>query len=407
MLIHLIYCSAARYLLNQQELADLLCVGRRNNAKVDITGMLLYSQGSFFQVLEGDEQSVERLFSTIQQDPRHHSITVIVREPIASRSFSNWCMGFAEITSSEAGVLMGDDVLADHYAFVGLGVSRARKLLAAFRTGHWRQRIAEYDQDIKDLLDKPGDRVMPIIYPPASAPAPSDEQPYSFAFQPILSARSKCVFAYEALLRGRNNEPARQVLQSVLNASTGPGDSQLPLAALQLAAFLGLSTNISLNIIPSSAVTSPTTIPQILAAAQRFQIRPEQIILEIVESEMIADFDNFTAAIRKFRSSGLLFAIDDFGAGYAGLNLLAEFQPHLIKLDRHLVQDVDRNGPRQAILRGILRTCFELGIEVIAEGVETQAEYRWLQAEGIDLFQGYLLARPAFEQLTDRFYLPD
>ena len=104
---------------------------------------------------------------------------------------------------------------------------------------------------------------------------------------------------------------------------------------------------------------------------------------------------------------GQVIAIDDFGAGYAGLNLLAEFQPHLIKLDMHLVRDIHAKGPRQAIVRGLLSTCRDLGIDVIAEGIETEEEFFWLRQEGIDLFQGYLLAKPAFEQLAAEFHLPE
>ena len=99
-------------------------------------------------------------------------------------------------------------------------------------------------------------------------------------------------------------------------------------------------------------------------------------------------------------------AIDDFGAGYAGLNLLSEFQPEFIKLDMHLVRGIESNGPRQAIVRGIVRTCADLGIDIIAEGVETVNEFQWLYQEGIKFYQGRLFADPAFEQLPQTFSLP-
>jgi EAL domain-containing protein (putative c-di-GMP-specific phosphodiesterase class I) len=103
--------------------------------------------------------------------------------------------------------------------------------------------------------------------------------------------------------------------------------------------------------------------------------------------------------LNRYRGQGVRLAIDDFGAGYSGLNLLADFQPDLIKLDMHLVRDIDRAGPRQAIARAVLQVCDDLGIEVIAEGVETVGEYHWLRRVGVRLFQGYLLGRPAFESL--------
>jgi blue light- and temperature-responsive anti-repressor len=78
----------------------------------------------------------------------------------------------------------------------------------------------------------------------------------------------------------------------------------------------------------------------------------------------------------------------------------ADFQPDLIKLDMHLVRDIDRAGARQAIARKILQVCDDLGIEVIAEGVETAEEYDWFRRLGVRLFQGYLIGRPVFESLS-------
>jgi EAL domain-containing protein (putative c-di-GMP-specific phosphodiesterase class I) len=97
-------------------------------------------------------------------------------------------------------------------------------------------------------------------------------------------------------------------------------------------------------------------------------------------------------------------AIDDFGAGYSGLNLLADFQPDQIKLDMKLVRGIERHGPRQAIVRAIDQACQDLGIDVIAEGVETVEEYAWLANQGIKLFQGYLFAKPAFESFPPVHY---
>ena len=92
-------------------------------------------------------------------------------------------------------------------------------------------------------------------------------------------------------------------------------------------------------------------------------------------------------------------AIDDFGAGYAGLNLLAEFQPDIVKLDMALVRGIDTNLPRQAIIAGILGICRMLNVRVIGEGIETVGEMQTLRDLGVELMQGYLFARPAFEEL--------
>lgn len=405
MLVQLIYCSIASHMFSNEELAGLLRFARKNNAKEDITGMLLYSEGSFFQVLEGEEEKIRHLFRTIEKDKRHHSITIVIQEPIAERSFADWTMGYVYIKPEDVDKIIGaNDFLLGEQTFTKLGRGRAKKLLAAFKHGHWRAKISDFDTPVAKSF-RIGQEFP--AYSPAVAKELLSNDTYSFAFQLILDVKKRQIFSYEALLRGRNNESAQHVLNSVPNSEIGYLDDQSRIFAINLAAQLGLSTHLNLNIIPSTAISSPTTIASILRAAEQSQIRPEQIVLEILESEIIENFGMFTDAIREYRGSGLLFAIDDFGAGYAGLNLLAEFQPHIIKLDLQLIRDVHSKGPRQAIIRGLMRTCFDLGIDIIAEGVETESEYYWLRDEGIDLFQGFLFAKPEFESLSTNFYIPD
>ena len=110
--------------------------------------------------------------------------------------------------------------------------------------------------------------------------------------------------------------------------------------------------------------------------------------------------------LQAYRKQGFMTAIDDFGAGYAGLNLLADFQPDLIKLDMQLIRNIDQDSVRQILVEATLQMCRKLNIRVIAEGIESLAELRTLQAMGVELFQGYLLARPAFESLPE-IHLPD
>ena len=208
------------------------------------------------------------------------------------------------------------------------------------------------------------------------------------------------------MLRGPAGQPAGEILRQVNPEDMHDFDTQSRSEALERAARLGLSTKINLNFLPSTLEQSPTAISSLLLAALRCHIRPAQIVLEILEREIIHNSAGFTAAMNRYRGSGMTFAIDDFGAGYAGLNLLAEFQPDFVKADMHLIRGIESNGPRQAIVCGVIRTCADLGIDVIAEGVETAAEYAWLRSEGIEFFQGHFFARPAFEQLPTDFNLP-
>ena len=391
-LIHLIYCSAAARSFGREELAALLGRARANNARLGITGMLLHIEGSFFQVLEGAPDAVDGLFDAIRRDARHRQLTVIIREPVAARTFGEWTMGYADITPVELdGIVGANDFFAGGESFTHLGEGRAKKLLAAFRDGRWRSTLSDRSAA------------------PDTAPRPAPESPlrFTFAFQPIVHAPSRSVFSYEALLRGPAGESAATVLREVRPAGASAFNEQCRLTAIDLAVRLGLTTRLNLNFMPSDLKMSPTAVTSLLEAARRNNIPPGRIILEILESDIIEGIEDFAAAINAYRASGLTFAIDDFGSGYAGLNLLAEFQPDFVKLDMQIVRGIESRGPRQAIVRGILRTCRDLGIDVVAEGVETPDEYAWFRSEGLELFQGFLLARPGLECLPTDFHLPD
>ncbi|MEO8017437.1 MAG: EAL domain-containing protein [Pseudomonadota bacterium] len=228
----------------------------------------------------------------------------------------------------------------------------------------------------------------------------------SFAFQPIADISARTVFAYEALVRGKGGESAASVFAAVPAAEMHAFDHAARLAAVQLAARLGLKQRLSLNVMPGCIESMPESLDLLMECATQSGLSSDQLVLEITEGEAIQRPKEFTRLLDRYRSQGVRMAIDDFGAGYSGLNLLAYFQPDLIKLDMHLVRDIDKAGPRQAIARAVLQVCDDLGIEVIAEGVETIGEYSWFRRVGVRLFQGYLLRRPDFESL-DAPMFPD
>lgn len=227
---------------------------------------------------------------------------------------------------------------------------------------------------------------------------------FTFAFQPIVDTNAREVLSYEALIRGPGNEPAYQILQQVSADRLFAFDQRVRVEAIYLAMRLRLNCQLNLNFLPQSLDSSPESILATLEAADRASLPINRIVLEVVEGEIIHDHSRFTGLINKFRGLGLKVAIDDFGAGYSGLNLLADFQPDQVKLDMKLIRGIERHGPRQSIVQAIDRMCFDLGIDVIAEGVETEEEYAWLTSQGIHLFQGYLFAKPAFEHFPTVHY---
>ncbi len=138
-LSHLIYASTADSKMGDAELRAILDRARTVNSQLDITGILLHTEGNYFQVLEGDAEAIDSLYAKIAHDKRHTNVVLIVREPIASRSFVNWSMGFASVTSNDvAGIIGANDFFQKRTCFYELSAGRAKKLLAAFADGRWR-----------------------------------------------------------------------------------------------------------------------------------------------------------------------------------------------------------------------------------------------------------------------------
>ena len=141
-LIHLIYASTATQEFTEVELAELLREARASNERLQITGMLLYSNGSFFQILEGSASAVDELFDRIADDPRHAHAATIIREPIAKRAFGEWTMGFAALNQREFIDGVGlNDFFDKASCFSALTRGRTKKLLTAFAAGRWRAKL--------------------------------------------------------------------------------------------------------------------------------------------------------------------------------------------------------------------------------------------------------------------------
>lgn len=224
---------------------------------------------------------------------------------------------------------------------------------------------------------------------------------FTMAFQPIVSARDKNIFAHEALVRGPNNEGAATIFAQINETNLYKFDQACRTKAIQLAAHLGMQSLLSINFMPNAVYRPELCIRATLAAAEKYNFPIEQIIFEITESEKVDDLAHVRNIVEYYRQRGFRTAIDDFGAGYSGLNLLAEIQTDLMKLDMALIRNIDQRRSSQIIVRGIMQVCRELDMQVIAEGIESYEEFSLLFDLGIDLFQGYYFARPAFEALAE------
>lgn len=227
---------------------------------------------------------------------------------------------------------------------------------------------------------------------------------FSMAFQPIVDLQQMRVRAYEALVRGPDNASAASVLRQLTPETQYAFDQSCRVKAIALAAGLGVDkrgANVSINFRPGAMYQPEACVRPTLAAARRNGFPLERITFELTEDERISDFAFLRSIFQVYRANRFRTALDDFGAGYAGLNLLAEYQPDVVKLDMGLIRGIDGRAAARAVVSGLAGICQQLGIDVVAEGVETRAELDALRSLGLHLFQGYLFARPAFEQLPE------
>lgn len=229
---------------------------------------------------------------------------------------------------------------------------------------------------------------------------------FTFAFQPIVDSHTNKAYSHEALVRGLNNESAYQILQQYSGRELTVFDSLCRAHAIDVASQIGVDTYLNLNLLPSAALDLELGLSSTIEAANRNSFPLERLIVEVTEVEAIVDHVRFAQILNEYRRGGIRLAIDDFGAGYAGLSLLSEFQPDFLKLDMGLVRGIESHGPRQSVVRAITQVCFDLGIDFIVEGVETIEEYAWFTDLGVNLYQGYLFAKPMFEAMPP-FCIPD
>jgi EAL domain-containing protein (putative c-di-GMP-specific phosphodiesterase class I) len=223
------------------------------------------------------------------------------------------------------------------------------------------------------------------------------------AFQPIVDLSAQRVWGYEALVRGPNGEPAGAVLSQVTDEMRYRFDQAARVLAIETAGalFRDTDTKLSINFMPNAVYEPQACIQKSLSAAKRAGFPHRNLVFEFTENERMLDVAHVNSIIEAYRKLGFLTAVDDFGAGYAGLGLLAKLQPDLIKIDMEVIRDIHLSRAKQVIVAGIVGIARELDIRVLAEGVECEQECTVLRAAGISLFQGYHFAKPALMALPE------
>ncbi|WP_447553894.1 EAL domain-containing protein [Vreelandella sp. EE22] len=229
------------------------------------------------------------------------------------------------------------------------------------------------------------------------------ELPFEFtmAFQPIVDISKAQVVAFEALVRGVNGESAWGIISQVTDDLLYRFDQACRVKAIEMASELGMKTDLSINFLPNAVYEPYACIQATLEVSQRVGWPAERLVFEITETERVSDRQHLANIIDAYKNMGFKTAIDDFGNGYANLDLLTDLAPDRLKIDREIVMNCDQDPRRQALLKAVITLGRELDITLIAEGIETHAEALWLARAGITRQQGFFYAKPAINSLGE------
>ncbi|WP_243450094.1 EAL domain-containing protein [Neobacillus terrae] len=217
--------------------------------------------------------------------------------------------------------------------------------------------------------------------------------------QPIIDVATNKVRAWEMLTRG----PKGTVLENPLSLFSIARQTGLLYdlemivleKALQQVRDLSCKQDIFLNCTPLT-IGNMRFIRDIKKLMIKYKkISPKQITFEITERDSIEGIKDFNYNIKVLRLMGFRLAVDDTGAGYASLNTISEIMPDIIKIDRSVIQNIDKNSVKESMLKGLLLVAREAGSLVVAEGIENESEASVLSRNNVDLAQGYFYARPA------------
>lgn len=220
---------------------------------------------------------------------------------------------------------------------------------------------------------------------------------FSIAFQPIVNLADKSIMAHEALVLGPRGEPGATALLGGSPYSRCEFHEVYRRAVFRLAEELKLrqtGTKLSVNFLPSCIDRISEWSPAAEFTSETCSLALDRIIFECRDTKWL-DTDSAIRTFRKYRSSGFLTSLDNFGPTAPCLELLSQFQPDFVKLSVSMVRDVDSDVTKQKVAAHALHYLGDLKIQPIGVGVETLGEVETLRDLGLRLFQGYLFARPA------------
>ncbi len=267
---------------------------------------------------------------------------------------------------------------------------------------HWLAPHAPLEEQFGELLKAPP---LADLLPRGDAPDVARilaEGRLETWYQPVLTADLARVWGYECLVRGRNEAGevvgAWPLIQAAAREHlTFQLDRLCRETHVGNAGRAGAPPGIRflINFLPTVIYEPEVCLASTLRAVRTSGLRPEDLIFEVVETDQVRDHEHLRGILDAYRREGFGVALDDVGSGYSGPLLMAELQPDLIKLDRALISAAPESRSHASVCRSIAGFAREEGRLLLAEGVETEAEWRFVQALGVDLVQGFRFGRPA------------
>ena len=219
-------------------------------------------------------------------------------------------------------------------------------------------------------------------------------------FQPIVLANSPAVVhGYECLTRGRETDGTLIPPNKLFRTARETGllyvlDKSARVSAVSHSAKLIPSAKIFINFMPSAIYNPETCLRTTFRAAELAGIDPKRIVFEVVESEEVRDTEHLLNLLLEYRKAGFQVALDDVGAGYSSLKLLTKLRPDYIKIDMELIRNISEDRYKAQVVAKLLEMAHSLGIQTIAEGIESRKEWNWLKKHKVHFVQGYLFAKP-------------
>lgn len=223
-------------------------------------------------------------------------------------------------------------------------------------------------------------------------------------YQPIVDAKSKDIIGYEALARGVKKDgslmyPSELFEKSKRNDTNFRLDRICRESALKTAAAKKVSHKIFINFLPTSIYDPEFCLASTVKWANQLEFDPKNIVFEVVETEQVKDKEHLKKILSFYRDKGFLVALDDVGEGYSGLGMIIDLKPDIIKVDKKIIENIDKDELKQSVYKALYNLSKEHNIQVLAEGVENPYELEMVESIGVDYIQGYYFAKPGAEPI--------